>query len=333
MRVAGHQLHQLGIDRLRFFLRGAGQPDPGVATSCSARTPSRWPTPTAPRSAAGRRAGHARSNPPASRRRRRFCHGRRAGFSGFRLLTEYFAFPEKFLFLDFTRIDTKTLVSAGNRLEIFVYLDRALPELERTDRPAVAGARLRAAGQPVSAALRAGARSATWTPNTAWCPMPAARARRRSGASNGCAKHRPDGSFRPWRPFYRLTDSDPDPGVPGGFYHVARRPAASGRAGNRSGPGAARSRHSIRPSPLKPCCRSMRICVNRDLPTDLPFGGGHPTLAPGRGRRGGRGTELRSPRLPRRCGRRCAKPASGAWSRICRSATFRSPAAPRAPGR
>ena len=54
------------------------------------------------------------------------------GFSGFRLLTEYFAFPEKFLFLDFTRIDAKTLVAAGNRLEIFVYLDRALPELERT---------------------------------------------------------------------------------------------------------------------------------------------------------------------------------------------------------
>ena len=57
------------------------------------------------------------------------------GFSGFRLLTEYFAFPDKFLFLDITGMDTKTLVSAGNRLEIFVYLDRSLPELERTDRP------------------------------------------------------------------------------------------------------------------------------------------------------------------------------------------------------
>ena len=53
-------------------------------------------------------------------------------FAGFRLLTEYFAFPEKFLFVDFTRLDAKTLLSDGNRLEIFVYLDRALPELERT---------------------------------------------------------------------------------------------------------------------------------------------------------------------------------------------------------
>ncbi len=52
-------------------------------------------------------------------------------FSGFRLLTEYFAFPEKFQFLDFTGIETKTLLRAGRRLEIFVYLNRALPELER----------------------------------------------------------------------------------------------------------------------------------------------------------------------------------------------------------
>ena len=41
-------------------------------------------------------------------------------FSGFRLLTEYFAFPEKFLFLDFTGIERKTLLKAGNRMDIFV---------------------------------------------------------------------------------------------------------------------------------------------------------------------------------------------------------------------
>ena len=52
-------------------------------------------------------------------------------FAGFRLLSEYFAFPEKFLFLDFTGLEAKTLLSGGNRMEIFVYLDRAIPELER----------------------------------------------------------------------------------------------------------------------------------------------------------------------------------------------------------
>src|SRR4051812_35998973 len=53
-------------------------------------------------------------------------------FSGFRLLGEYFAFSEKFLFLDFGSMEAKTLLAAGNRLEVFVWLDRAAPELERT---------------------------------------------------------------------------------------------------------------------------------------------------------------------------------------------------------
>ena len=52
-------------------------------------------------------------------------------FVGFRLLTEYFALPDKFLFIDFTRMDGKTLLLNSGHLEIFVYLDRALPELER----------------------------------------------------------------------------------------------------------------------------------------------------------------------------------------------------------
>ncbi|MBV8168444.1 MAG: type VI secretion system baseplate subunit TssF, partial [Alphaproteobacteria bacterium] len=48
-------------------------------------------------------------------------------FSGFRLLTEYFAAREKFQFIDICRLDAKTLVSAGNRMDIFIYLDRAMP--------------------------------------------------------------------------------------------------------------------------------------------------------------------------------------------------------------
>ncbi len=48
-------------------------------------------------------------------------------FSGFRLLTEYFALPEKFLFVDLTGLDARTLLQTGNRLEIFIYFDQALP--------------------------------------------------------------------------------------------------------------------------------------------------------------------------------------------------------------
>ena len=44
-------------------------------------------------------------------------------FVGYRLLTEYFAFPEKFLFFDLTGLSARTLVSNQSRLEVFIYLD------------------------------------------------------------------------------------------------------------------------------------------------------------------------------------------------------------------
>ena len=72
-------------------------------------------------------------------------------FAGFRLLSEYFAFPEKFLFLDFGGLDAKTLISGGNRMEIFVYLDRSVPELERAVGNDALALGLRADCQPVSA--------------------------------------------------------------------------------------------------------------------------------------------------------------------------------------
>lgn len=48
------------------------------------------------------------------------------------LLTEYFAFPEKFLFFDIVNLTAKTLLSAGNELEIYLYFSRCDPNLERS---------------------------------------------------------------------------------------------------------------------------------------------------------------------------------------------------------
>ena len=52
-------------------------------------------------------------------------------FLGYRLLTEYFAFPEKFLFFDLTGLAAKSLVSDADHLEVFIYLNRTNVELER----------------------------------------------------------------------------------------------------------------------------------------------------------------------------------------------------------
>ena len=137
-------------------------------------------------------------------------------FVGFRLLTEYFTFPEKFLFVDFTRMEAKTLLSGGSRIEIFVYLDRSLPELERT-----VGTDTMALGcTPIINLFpqRCEPISLTHT-ETEYRIVPDAR---RSAAMEvwqveRVRETRSDGSSRSWRPFYRLTSADADEHALHGF--------------------------------------------------------------------------------------------------------------------
>jgi len=197
-------------------------------------------------------------------------------FSGFRLLTEYFAFPEKFLFLDFEAIDAKTLVSGGNRMEIFVYLDRAVPELER----AIAGDAMALGCTPVVNLFRQRCEPVALTgADTEYRVVPDSR---RHAAMEVWSIERvretlPDGTARPWRPFYRLTHGDEPTGEAGGFYHSVRRDTAAPLTGSEiylapHDPGFDAERAS------DPTLSIDALCLNRDLPADLPFGGGHPRV-------------------------------------------------------
>jgi type VI secretion system protein ImpG len=51
---------------------------------------------------------------------------------GYRLLTEFFAFPEKFLFFEISGIKAEQLAHLENRLEICIYLNHRIKELENT---------------------------------------------------------------------------------------------------------------------------------------------------------------------------------------------------------
>lgn len=196
-------------------------------------------------------------------------------FSGFRLLTEYFALPEKFLFVDFDDLDARTLVHQGNRLELYVYFDAALPGLER---------RL----QPDCLALGC-------TPMVNLFPRKCEPIRldgqrteyeivpdnRRPGALElwsveQVREMRDDGTTRHWRSFYRHPAKIPDEqGV--GFYATIRRDSVGGVPGT-----------DVFLAPFDPLLSVARpadtvlsvdaICSNRDLPAQLPFGGGQPAL-------------------------------------------------------
>ncbi len=266
---------QLGVDRLRFFLRGpANQTLPLYELLCAhavsvAYADSAVDTvPVIMPASSIHPGGFADDEAllPWSAR----------GFSGFRLLTEYFAFPDKFLFVDFTGIDAKTMASGGNRMEIFVYLDRSVAELERT----VGQTSLALGCTPLVNLFQQRCDPVRLTHAETEYRVVADARRPRAAEIWGVTRireTRPDGSFRPWRPFHRLTESDTQPGAPGGFYHITRRSAAPGVPGTEV---------FIAPNdpdfdPNKPANTVLSVdalCLNRDLPTDLPFGGGRPTL-------------------------------------------------------
>lgn len=52
-------------------------------------------------------------------------------FVGYRLLTEYFAFPQKFLFFDLTGLSQKRRYARNDHLDIFITLSDTVPDLER----------------------------------------------------------------------------------------------------------------------------------------------------------------------------------------------------------
>lgn len=55
-----------------------------------------------------------------------------SSFPGYRLLTEYFTFPQKFLFFDLTGLSSKQRFTRFDHLDVYIYLSESMPELERT---------------------------------------------------------------------------------------------------------------------------------------------------------------------------------------------------------
>ncbi len=53
-----------------------------------------------------------------------------SSFKGYRLLSEYFTFPEKFMFIDITGLADKIPLNAGNTLDIYIYVNSSNIELE-----------------------------------------------------------------------------------------------------------------------------------------------------------------------------------------------------------
>ncbi|MBN8872207.1 MAG: type VI secretion system baseplate subunit TssF [Rhodospirillales bacterium] len=273
-------LSQLGLDRLRVFLRGATAPALlelltahvlGVALADAPE--DRAPVLLDPSSIQPVGFGPDEALLPWPAR----------SFSGFRLLSEYFALPEKFHFLDFSGLAGKTLLGAEGRLDLFVYLDRSAPELERT-----VDANCFAIGCTPIVNLFAQRCDPIHLDHTSVEYRVVPDARRPQAMEiwsvDRVRESTADGRNREWQPFYRLTNPAARPpdaadgeDDAGGAYLTGRREAI--------GSGAGTEVYLLPHDPAFDPTRSEdavlsidATCLNRDLPAALPFGGGHPRL-------------------------------------------------------
>ena len=197
-------------------------------------------------------------------------------FDGYRLLTEWSAFPDKFLYLDLDGLDQRSLVQQGDRMEVFIWLSRASPELERSVSvesfalgctPAINLFPTRC--EPVALD---GTRSE-------WPVMPDAR--RPSALEvhsvQRVRESRPDGSRRAVLPFHRLGRAEAAEETGDIHYLALRRPAAAPLGGTHTTL-ALRDAAFDAARPADAVLSIDALCCNRDLPAMLPFGGGQPLL-------------------------------------------------------
>jgi len=275
--LPGLSIAETGLDRLRLYLRGAGQSATQLLELlCTATLGIALadgpgdPRPTFLPRESLRHVGFAPEEaalpwPPRA-------------FTGHRLLTEYFAFPEKFLYLELDGLEARSLVQRSGRMEVFLYLSRAVGELERSVTAESFALGCTPAVNLFPTPCEPIALDGT---QSDWLVVPDAR---RPAALEvydilRVRESRPEDPHPRRIPaFHRLAEEDGTESSGGGMSWLAARRPAPGILGG------SETRLMLRDpqfDPVRPADGVLGIdalCCNRDLPSLLPFGGGQPRL-------------------------------------------------------
>ncbi len=278
LRTANPELTfaKLGLDRLRLHLRGIGAQAAllhellctstlGLALADSPVDPR----PTLLEPGALQPAGFAAEEAALPWPNR--------SFAGYRMLTEWFAFPEKFLYLDINGLDARTLLQESDKLDIFVYLSRAMPELERTLGPENVALGCTPAINLFPQRCEPISLDGT---QSEWMVVPDAR---RPGAIEiysveGVRESRSDGRRRTVLPFYRLGRSETDEALLSEVNYVTFRRGATLPVTGTQTWIELRDAAFDPSQPAEGVLTVEALCCNRDLPALLPFGAGQPRL-------------------------------------------------------
>lgn len=192
-------------------------------------------------------------------------------FPGYRLLTEYFVLPQKFLFFDITGLTPATLAKLGNRLEINVLL-KSWPEGLENE---VSAETIRTGCTP---AINLFECTADAVPlkyrSTEYRIVPDARAEDAMEifSVNQVRVETDGGTMRPFHQFYSVNHTQASEDV--GYWHATRRPGpVEGDSGSLDLP------TEVYISLVDPAFSPRRVadgmlyaqltCYNRDLPEEL----------------------------------------------------------------
>ncbi len=197
-------------------------------------------------------------------------------FSGYRLLTEYMAFPAKFLFMELSGLSAKLLREAGDRLEIFFYLDRLPQALARQ----VSADSFVLGATPIVNLFAQRAEPVALThERAANLVVPDARRHqtREIQSIERVTLSAAGGLRREVRPFF-ASHHAPDPKNETLFWTMSRQRRSE--ADDSTDILLSVVDAELSPASLADGILTIEtVCVNRDLPKQIPYGGGRPAIS------------------------------------------------------
>jgi type VI secretion system protein ImpG len=202
-------------------------------------------------------------------------------FPGYRLLSEFFAFPAKFLFFDVRGLLPRTSKEAGSTLDLYFFLDK-LPD--RLEPSYVSADNFRMGCTPVVNLYRKRAEPIRLSHTAAEIPVvPDARRplHHEIYSIDKVTATFPSGEVTEYRPFYADRPAGSTTGQ--AYWHAARRPSPRREGFDDAGTDLLLTLVDLDFQPARPAEATLHVettCLNRDLPGRLPFGGGQPRLQP-----------------------------------------------------
>lgn len=200
-------------------------------------------------------------------------------FVGYRLLTEYFAFPEKFHFLDFAQLDQAINSTYSDTLNLYFYLSETDDELEHQ-----ISASMFALGCSPTVNLFEQSADPIPLSHTEYDYHIVPDARRTDGLEiysiDAVGASDSAGNHTPYRPFYGIQHSQYNT-EQSAFWFSKRRYVIEGEHRNEQASEQDISLVDLNFNPHRVSDQTLDIqltCSNRNLPKKLPNGGGQPYL-------------------------------------------------------